>query len=65
MRKELLTKNNYEEEPQRRWNSAAFQPQWLCVSVLESAIWVCVFLFVCLDVGELQTEGDPKAQLLD
>jgi len=39
-RKELLTKTNYEEEPQRRWNAAAFQPRWFCVSVLERAILV-------------------------
>ena len=44
MRKELPTKNKQEEEAQRKWQLAAFQPQGFCDSVLESAICMCVFV---------------------
>ena len=52
IRKELLTKTKHEEEAQRRWKVAAFQPQWFCDSVLERAICLCV----CLCGGD---EGIP------
>ena len=44
MRKELLTKNKQEEEAQRKWKLAAFQPQGFCAAVLERAICTCVFV---------------------
>ena len=45
MRKEPLTKIKHEEEAQRRWKLAAFQPQWFCDSVMETALCVCVCVF--------------------
>ena len=56
MRKELLTKIKHEEEAQRRWKLAAFQPQWFCDSLLERATCVCVF--VCA-WGNWRDEGIP------
>lgn len=44
MRKELLTKNKQDEEAQRKWKLAAFQPQGFCAAVLERAICMCVFV---------------------
>ena len=55
MRKALLPKVEPEEEGQRRWKVAAFQPQWFCDSVLQSAIGVHVYLSVCGGEGILES----------
>ena len=40
VRKEPLTKIKHEEEAQRRWKLAAFQPQWFCDLAMERAVVV-------------------------
>ena len=53
MRKELLTKNKQEEEAQRKWKLAAFQPQGFCAAVLEGAL-ACVCLSVWGGTGGMR-----------